>query len=378
MQGQNESKGGPYAGWAFGVLRRRRPPAHLAVLRVPAARVPARARLLRLPRRRAERRHLADHRHDRHPAPRSSRCCSGASSRVSSVSRPEVFWAPACRRGRPSGAATRASGRTSRTWSAAATTWLDFVFLVLKFPVGIVSFVLCVTGLSIVVAFIGAPFMQQFGWFTIAGERVDSWPLALALVPVGILALFVWLHVMNAWGYVSARLAEALLVDEPEKRAEAAAAQPPASPAPQAQAPVPPWQAPPQPWQQPWQQQPWQQQPWRRRPHSRRRHPAGLAAAGTAAAAAVAAAGAACSSAQPWPPQAWPAAALAQPGRRRGRRSRGSSSPGNSRGGRRRGRRRHRSSRSRRRRQPQAPEAPQQPPAEAEAGPAANEPSDDN
>jgi len=56
---------------------------------------------------------------------------------------------------------------------------------VLKFPVGIVSFVLCVTGLSIVVAFIGAPFMQEFGWFTIAGERVDSWPLALALVRQG-------------------------------------------------------------------------------------------------------------------------------------------------------------------------------------------------
>ncbi len=262
-----------------------------------------------------------------------------------------------------------------KTLVGGGTTWMDFVFLVLKFPVGIVSFVLCVTGLSIVVAFIGAPFMQEFGWFTIAGERVDSWPLALALVPVGILALFVWLHVLNLWGYVSARLAEALLVDEPEKRAEVAAAQPPAPPAPQAQAPVPPWQAaaaalaaaalwqqaalaaaalatagstaaaappqaasqPPQPWppqapQQPWpQQQPWQQpwgprpwppQPWQQQPWQQAWGPS------------------------PWPPQAPNAAAAAA----------GTAAAA----------------------APQTPQAPEQPPAEAEAGPAANEPSDDN
>jgi len=229
-----------------------------------------------------------------------------------------------------------------------AATWLDFVFLLLKFPVGIVSFVLSVTGLSIVVAFIGAPFMQQFGWFTIAGERVDSWPLALALVPVGILALFVWLHVMNAWGYVSARLAEALLVDEPEKRAEAAATRPPASPAPQAQAtvPVPPWQASPQ----PWQQQQWQQQPWPpQAPQAQ----------------------------QPWPPQApqlpqapqqaWPPQApqAQQPGPPQGPwqppqpwQQQPWQQPWGP--------------------PPWPPQAPQQPPAEAEAGPAANEPSDDN
>ena len=131
-------------------------------------------------------------------------------------------------------------------------TWLEFVFLVLKFPVGIVSFVLWVTGLSVVVAFIGAPFLQYFGWFTVGGERIDSWPLAFVLVPVGILALFVWLHVMNGWSWVSARLAEQLLLDEPERPEPAAQPLPPAAPAGQ-----------PQPW--PWQQQaqPWQQgQAW--------------------------------------------------------------------------------------------------------------------
>ena len=252
-----------------------------------------------------------------------------------------------------------------------AATWLDFVFLLLKFPVGIVSFVLSVTGLSIVVAFIGAPFMQQFGWFTIAGERVDSWPLALALVPVGILALFVWLHVMNAWGYVSARLAEALLVDEPEKRAEAAAAQPPAPQAPQVQAPVPPWQAPPQ----PWQQQPWRQQPW---PLQAPQLPQAPQQAWPPQAP---------QAQQPWPPQGpwqppqpwqqqpwqqpwgpppWPPQAPQQPQAPQApQQPQAPQAP-------------QAPQQSQQPQTPQAPEAPQQPPAEAEAGPAANEPSDDN
>lgn len=93
----------------------------------------------------------------------------------------------------------------------AGSTWRDLAFLLLKFPMGIASFVLCVTGLAIVVSFIGAPILQQFGALTIGGARVDSWLLAALLVPVGILALLVWLHVLNGFAWLSARLAEALL-----------------------------------------------------------------------------------------------------------------------------------------------------------------------
>ena len=96
----------------------------------------------------------------------------------------------------------------------AGVIWTDLVYLFLKFPMGLVSFVLCVTGAAIVVAFVGAPFMQLADQLYIAGERVDSWALALALVPVGVLALFGWLHLLNAWGWVSRRLAEALLRGE--------------------------------------------------------------------------------------------------------------------------------------------------------------------
>ena len=129
-----------------------------------------------------------------------------------------------------------------------STTWLDFVFLVLKFPIGIVSFVLSVTGLSVVVALIGAPVVQQFGWLTIGDQRIDSWPLSLVLVPFGVLSLFLWLHLMNGWGYVSRRLAEVLLLDGSARqtKATAATAGPPAPPQWAAQQPQQPWA--PQPW----------------------------------------------------------------------------------------------------------------------------------
>ena len=96
----------------------------------------------------------------------------------------------------------------------AGVTYTDLVFLFLKFPMGLVSFVLCVTGAAIVVAFVGAPFLQLTGTLHVAGQRVDSWAVALALVPVGLLALFGWLHLLNAWAWVSRRLAEALLRGE--------------------------------------------------------------------------------------------------------------------------------------------------------------------
>ena len=91
------------------------------------------------------------------------------------------------------------------------TTWLDLLFLLVKFPLGVVSFVLVVTGFTASVGFMAAPLFQQVGWLTIGNQRIDSWPYALALAPVGFLALFASLHVLNGWAWMSARLADALL-----------------------------------------------------------------------------------------------------------------------------------------------------------------------
>ena len=163
------------------------------------------------------------------------------------------------------------------------TTWLDLFFLVVKFPLGIISFVLAVTGLAMSVGFIAAPIFQQFDVLTVGNQRIDSWPYALALVPVGILALFASLHVLNGWTWMSARMAEALLAVSPLVTTTETAPQPQAPQGwPQQWPPQQP-QAP-QGWPQPQGPQGWQPQ-------------AGRAAAATAAASSPRLAGAAAATA---------------------------------------------------------------------------------
>jgi hypothetical protein len=132
----------------------------------------------------------------------------------------------------------------------AGVIWSDLLYLFLKFPMGLVSFVLCVTGLAIVVGFIGAPLMQMSGQLYVAGQRVDSWALALALVPVGLLAAFAWAHLVNGWAWVSRCLAEGLLRAAPPVEAAEPEVEPAVVPAAAAwqgaaaswsQAQMPPW-----------------------------------------------------------------------------------------------------------------------------------------
>ncbi len=104
----------------------------------------------------------------------------------------------------------------------AGVTYTDLVYLVVKFPLGVISFVLCVTGAAMVAAFVGAPFFQLTGNLYLFGQQVDSWALAILLVPVGVAAFFGWLHLLNRWAWVERRVAEGLLRGEeaPEASAE--------------------------------------------------------------------------------------------------------------------------------------------------------------
>jgi hypothetical protein len=125
--------------------------------------------------------------------------------------------------------------RTKRHLSE-ARTWKDLAFLFVKFPLGVVSFVIVVVATAVPAALIGAPFYYRFADWTANGVRhygidvgawhIDSLPEALLLVPIGFVALFAALHLVNAFAKLSGVLAVALL-DEP-----AAAPPTPAPPAP--------------------------------------------------------------------------------------------------------------------------------------------------
>lgn len=100
-----------------------------------------------------------------------------------------------------------------RATAKSPALWKGLLFLFLKFPLGLVGWILSLVSLVVSLAFLCAPFALLFG-----GGNVDfgwwepaTFLEALPLSPVGLLALFVSLHLHNALGWAWARLAEWLL-----------------------------------------------------------------------------------------------------------------------------------------------------------------------
>ena len=91
-------------------------------------------------------------------------------------------------------------------------TWTGMLYLLLKFPVGVASFVIVVTLVSVTAMLLGAPF---YYW---ADDGIDMgiWQVdelweALILMLAGAPLLFVSLHLINATAFVSGRIARVML-----------------------------------------------------------------------------------------------------------------------------------------------------------------------
>ncbi len=91
-------------------------------------------------------------------------------------------------------------------------TWTGMLYLLVRFPLGIASFVLVVVLLSVSGAFIAAP---TYYW---AGDGIDlgAWQIdelweALVLTGIGIPLLFVSLHVLNGAAYLSGKVPRVML-----------------------------------------------------------------------------------------------------------------------------------------------------------------------
>jgi hypothetical protein len=90
-------------------------------------------------------------------------------------------------------------------------TWKSFFYLLLKFPFGIVSFVLVVTTLATSVGLILAPLTigittLDFGWW-----QVDSKDEATVWCLVGVVLLILSMHLMNGLARVWGRFAQIML-----------------------------------------------------------------------------------------------------------------------------------------------------------------------
>lgn len=92
-------------------------------------------------------------------------------------------------------------------------TWKSFGFLFLKFPLGIILFVIAVTLLSVIAAFIASPFLYQYHWLSFNSHFVNSLWFSIVLAFAGILLVFASLHVFRFLGKILGMLAVAMLGD---------------------------------------------------------------------------------------------------------------------------------------------------------------------
>ena len=91
-------------------------------------------------------------------------------------------------------------------------TWTGMFYLFLRFPLGIGTFVMAVTLISVTFALLGAPLYYWVDDGIDMGIwRVDVLWEALILTLVGIPVLFISLYIMNATAFLSGRLARVML-----------------------------------------------------------------------------------------------------------------------------------------------------------------------
>ena len=90
-------------------------------------------------------------------------------------------------------------------------TWKSLVYLFVKFPLGVLSFVVVVTCLSLSAGLIAAPWLYPYGHIEIGLWTIDSPSEAWFMAAIGIVVGLLSIHLMNGLAFVSGRLARLML-----------------------------------------------------------------------------------------------------------------------------------------------------------------------
>ena len=90
-------------------------------------------------------------------------------------------------------------------------TWKGLFYLFLKFPVGIISFVITVTGLATTFSLLTAPLFYRLWTINFGFWRIDTLTEALLAVPLGFIMIFVVLNIFNLAAWLSGQLARVML-----------------------------------------------------------------------------------------------------------------------------------------------------------------------
>jgi hypothetical protein len=104
-------------------------------------------------------------------------------------------------------------------------SWSALFYMLMMLPLGIIYFTLAVTMLSVSLALAGAPLIRLVGdlsglhsscdaaeWICGPVMWLNSWPGTFVLCIIGILLLFVTLHMARGLGYLHGQIARHLLV----------------------------------------------------------------------------------------------------------------------------------------------------------------------
>ena len=94
-------------------------------------------------------------------------------------------------------------------------TWKGLAYLFLKFPLGVATFVISVTLLSLSFSLLAAPFIYPFWHINFFFFRIDSFPLSLVALVVGVFLTPLSLYLLNLVAELWAKITTAMLRPAP-------------------------------------------------------------------------------------------------------------------------------------------------------------------
>lgn len=114
----------------------------------------------------------------------------------------------------------------------APATWKGILYLLIRFPLGILYFTLIVTLFSISLGLFSSLWLYSIPWITIdlGWEIIDTANEALSAAIVGVLLFFVSLHVINWTAWLSGELAQIMLRPGPTPAQPTRTAEPDTAP----------------------------------------------------------------------------------------------------------------------------------------------------
>jgi hypothetical protein len=104
--------------------------------------------------------------------------------------------------------------RRLKALSREGDRWRELWFLLLRFPVGIATFTLAVTALTVPAAVFWVPFTDDFGdWESDTLEDIASSPWSWLFIPLAVVLLVAALHLLTATARLCARWSRSWLGD---------------------------------------------------------------------------------------------------------------------------------------------------------------------